>query len=92
MTGEGISEAFWAMLAARLLHPFQVQIIEAMRWIDRPLSASQLVHVFERKQRLSKVAYHLRRLDSLGALRPAGQRYPTRGSVEKFYRLGFEDE
>lgn len=89
MTGEEIPEGFWATLAACLLHPFQVQIIEAMRWIDRPLSASELVHVFERKQRLSTVAYHVRRLDSLGALKPAGQRHPARGSVEKFYRLGF---
>lgn len=91
MTGVAVPEDFWAMLAARLLHPFQVQIIEAMRWIDHPLSASELVHVFGGRQRLSTVAYHLRRLDSLGGLKLAGQRRPTRGSVEKFYRLGSEE-
>jgi hypothetical protein len=77
------------MLAVHLLHPFQVQIIEAMAWIDQPLSASELVQVFLREQRLSAIAYHVRRLDSIGALKSAGQRHPQRGSEEKLYRLNF---
>jgi hypothetical protein len=90
MTSGEVPDGFWAMLAAHLLHPFQVQIIEAMAWIDRPLSASELVLVFHREQRLSAIAYHVRRLDSIGALKPAGQRHPQRGSEEKLYRLNFQ--
>ena len=80
-------DQFWATLGARLLHPVQVQIIEAMLWIDYPLSASELVKVFGGKPHLSKLAYHVRRLKSLGALRPAGSHQPTKGSIEKLYLL-----
>ncbi len=90
MTSGEVPDGFWALLAVRLLHPFQVQIIEAMAWIDQPLSASELVQVFHREQRLSAIAYHVRRLDSIGALRPAGRRHPRRGSEEKLYRLNFQ--
>jgi hypothetical protein len=89
VSGGEIPDGFWATLAAHLLHSCQVQIIEAMRWVDEPLSASELVQVLGTGQRLSTIAYHVRRLDSLGALTPAGKRHPLRGSEEKLYRLGF---
>lgn len=85
------ADGFWAALAARLLHPVQLQIIEAMRWIGRPLSASELVRVFGGEQSLATVAYHVRRLVALEALKPAGQR-PVRGAMEKFYRLGLANK
>jgi hypothetical protein len=90
--GSGVPDRFWTALIARLLHPLQVQIIEAMWWIGQPLSASQLVQVFCKEQRLSAVSYHVQRLADIGALRPSGQRRPTRGSIEKFYRLGLLEE
>jgi hypothetical protein len=80
-------DQLWGMLGARLLHPIQVQIIEAMLWIDRPMSASVLVMVFGEELRLSAVAYHVRRLSSLRALRTVDKRQPMRGSPEKLYRL-----
>jgi hypothetical protein len=80
-------DQFWGMLGARLLHPIQVEIIEAMLWIDRPMSASALVKVFGEEIRLSTVAYHVRRLSSLRALRTVGERVPARGSPEKLYRV-----
>ena len=92
MTGDGLPEGFWAALAARLLHPSQLQIIEAMRWIDRPLSVSELVQIFFREERLPAIAYHVHRLAALGALNPTGRRRPVRGSIEKFYRLSVADE
>jgi hypothetical protein len=92
MSGDGAPDGFWAALAACLLHPLQLQIIEAMRWIDRPLSASELVKVFSEEQHLSAVAYHVRRLAELGALKPTGRRRPVRGSIERFYRLGLAEE
>jgi hypothetical protein len=90
MTGDAAPDGFWAGLAVSLLHPIQLQIIEALIWIDVPLSASELVEIFHRGHRLSSIAYHVRRLDSLGALEPVGARNPKRGSKEKLYRLGFQ--
>jgi hypothetical protein len=80
-------DQFWATLVVRLLHPIQIQIIEAMLWIDYPLSASALVKVFGGKIRPSTVAYHVLRLNSLRALRKVGKREPLRGSPEKLYRV-----
>ena len=91
MSGDRIPDGFWPALAASLLHPVQLQIIEAIAWIDHPLSASELVRVLGGEQRLSAVAYHVRRLADVGALRPIEQRQPTRGSLEWLYRLGLAD-
>jgi hypothetical protein len=91
MTDENAApDEFWAELAVSLLHPIQLQIIEALIWIDVPLSASELVQIFHRKHALSAIGYHVRRLYSLGAIRPVGARNPKRGSKEKLYRLGFQ--
>lgn len=90
MTGEAAPDGFWTALAVSFLQPIQLQIIEALIWIDVPLSASALVQIFDRKHSLSTVSYHVRRLNSLGVLKPAGARYPKRGSKEKLYRLGFK--
>jgi len=87
VTGGSDPDQFWGTLGARLLHPIQIQIIEAMLWIDRPISASALVKVFNEELRLSTVAYHVRRLNSLRALRTVGKRVPSRGSPEKLYRV-----
>jgi hypothetical protein len=43
--GDRVEDYFWATLAARVLHPVQVEIIEAMHWIDQPLSAADLAEV-----------------------------------------------
>lgn len=75
------------MLGVRLLHPIQVQILEAMLWIDEPMSASALAKVFGGNIRPSTVAYHMLRLKSLRALRKVGKREPLRGSPEKLYRV-----
>ena len=87
MTEASDPDRFWGTLGASLLHPIQVQIAEAMPWIDRPLSASTLVKVFGEEMRLSTVSYHVRRLHSLRALRVVDRRVPMRGSPEKLYRV-----
>ncbi len=92
MSDDALPEEFWPALAARILHPIQVDVIEAMRWLDQPLSASELVQVFDRERRLSTIAYHVRRLYDLGALQPTGRREPVRGSIERFYRLAIPGE
>lgn len=65
----------------------QVEILEAMLWIDLPLSASALANVLDRKVRPSTVAYHVLRLSSLRAVKKVGKREPSRGSPEKLYRV-----
>lgn len=87
MTDGSERDQFWGTLGARLLHSMQVEILEAMLWIDYPLSASALAQVFDGKIRSSTIAYHVLRLDSLRALKKVGKREPLRGSPEKLYRV-----
>jgi hypothetical protein len=58
----------WETLVARLLHPVQVEIIEALWWIDRPLSATDLLRVFEGRRVGLRIEHHLRRLSKLDAV------------------------
>ena len=76
----------WEALIGRLLHPTQLAVVEAMLWIDRPLSPAQLVRVFDGGVHLSSVAYHVSRLADLGVLEQTETR-PVRGAVEHFFRL-----
>jgi hypothetical protein len=92
----GLSEArensFWAQLALQLLHPTQVEMIEALRWIGLPVSPSLLATVLIgnvvppdiKHGKVSSVAYHTRRLVDLGIFRRHSSR-PIRGAVETFY-------
>jgi DNA-binding transcriptional ArsR family regulator len=83
----GAAAVDWDGLLASLLHPTQCQIIEAMHWIDRPVSASQLVRVFDRDPKdLSALSYHLRRLRALKIARLVSVR-SVRGANERLYRL-----
>jgi DNA-binding transcriptional ArsR family regulator len=52
----------WGALVPRIVHPTKVCIIEALRWIDRPLSASDLERVFVGELSESTISYHLRTL------------------------------
>jgi hypothetical protein len=81
----------WEALIGRLIHPTQLAVIEAMRWIDRPLSPAQLVRVFDSGMQLPSVAYHVSRLADLGVLKPAGTR-KVRGAVEHFFRLAIAEK
>jgi hypothetical protein len=81
----------WEGLVTRLLHETQLHIIEAMRWIDRPISPSQLVHVFDGSTYLPSIAYHVRHLRKLGVIRESWSR-PVRGATERFYQLAPVDE
>lgn len=76
----------WDALIARLIHPTQLAVIEAMLWIDRPLSSAELVRVFDGEIVLSSVAYHVRRLADLGVLKQTSTRQ-VRGAIEHFFCL-----
>jgi DNA-binding transcriptional ArsR family regulator len=84
----GAAGVDWNGLLAALLHPTQFQVIEAMHWIERPVSASQLVRVFDRDPKdLSAVSYHLRRLSELKIVRLSSTK-KVRGATERLYKLG----
>jgi hypothetical protein len=85
-SGKGVGGDLWDTLPGRLLHETQVEIIEAMRWIDQPMSASDLAKVLYGKPNLSGISYHFRRLKDLGVLKYVRWRQ-VRGAKEKFYRL-----
>lgn len=58
----------WGALAAHVLHPVQVEIIEALQWIDQPLTAADLLHIFDAKRSGLRIEHHLRRLTKLDAV------------------------
>ncbi|MEX2448941.1 MAG: hypothetical protein WD404_09405 [Solirubrobacterales bacterium] len=80
--GEQARDFFWSELAAQVLHPVRVEIVEAMRWIGRPLSAVDLMRVFEGQRKKSRLQWHLGRLTKLGVVELA-----TAGEVRRMSPL-----
>jgi hypothetical protein len=74
----------WSALVAQVIHPTKIQIIEAMRWIDEPMSAIKLETIFDKTISLSNISYHVESLKKLGVLRLVKKR-PVRGATEPFY-------
>jgi len=56
----------WSGLVYRSVHTTRLWIIEAMLWIDRPLSASELERVFGDTMSISAIAYHMTILAKFG--------------------------
>jgi predicted MarR family transcription regulator len=61
----------WGALVARVLHPVDVQIIEALACVDRPLSMSDLAKLFNEELEWTLIVRHLRRLRHCRAITPA---------------------
>lgn len=66
--GRPDGDDFWDALADRALHPVRVEIIEALRWIDRPVATPDLLLVFDAKHIGLRVEHHLRQLTRLGVV------------------------
>lgn len=79
-------QGFWEELALKLLHPTQLLIIEAIWWIEEPLSATLLQKVYEDQVGLSLFSYHCKRLEELEVLEKVGE-VPVRGVSEKLFDL-----
>jgi len=77
----------WSYLAARLIHPVQVEIIEALRWIDRPLSATDFIFVFGGKRTGLRIEHHLRRLRKLGVVVLHDAERGGIPAISRLYRL-----
>jgi hypothetical protein len=80
-------EFCWGGLVARALHPAQVEIIEALRWIDRSLSVADLVEVFEGQLKRPHIEFRLRQLARLDAVRPDEEGKRLRSAMQLSYCL-----
>jgi hypothetical protein len=84
--GEG-GEFCWGEVVARVLHPAQVEIIESLRWIDRSLSAADLVEVFEGRLKKPRIEHRLRQLAKLDAVMRDEDERGSRSDTQFSYRL-----
>jgi hypothetical protein len=84
-TVKGGEQFRWDALVPQVIHPLKVTIVEALLWIDRPLSSTDLVKlVGNERVYLSHVAYHVSKLAEAGVIKPVSRRQ-VRGATETFY-------
>lgn len=76
----------WETLVPLLVHPAKVAMIEAMDWIEEPLSATDLDRLLQDQAGVSLLSYHLRKLAELGVIEQVRQEH-VRGAVQTFYAL-----
>ncbi len=84
MEGDEPIQFDWEALVPYVVHPLKVAIIEALRRIGEPLSASELERIFLGVFGLSLVSYHLTKLAGMGAVEKVRTRH-VRGAVQTFY-------
>ncbi|HWO84081.1 MAG TPA: hypothetical protein VNM38_09885 [Solirubrobacterales bacterium] len=80
----------WDTLVSYLIHPVKVAIIEAMEWVDVPLSPRELDLIFDEEFGVSLVAYHMRTLAEVGVVEKVGEQ-PVRGALQTFYALSAKE-
>lgn len=76
----------WDALVPHLIHPVKVAIIEAMAWIEVPVSPRELDKAFDEQLGVSLVSYHMRTLVDAGAVEKVRQQ-AVRGALQTFYVL-----
>lgn len=76
----------WDSLVPHMIHPAKVMIIEAMLWIEVPVSPKELDRIFDEEFGVSLVAYHMRTLADVGVVERVRQQ-AVRGAVQSFYAL-----
>jgi hypothetical protein len=82
----GEEQLDWGALLSRSVHPTRLWIIEAMRVIDRPLSASELEDVFGGKPSTSAISYHLNTLAKIGIVKQV-EMQQVRGAWKRLYEF-----
>jgi hypothetical protein len=75
----------WSALVL-LIHPMKTAIIEAMCWVDDPLSANLISRMTGGRYSLQYVSYHVKSLADAGLIVEVAQR-PVRGAMEHLYRV-----
>ncbi|HEV7563411.1 MAG TPA: hypothetical protein VGO24_07900 [Solirubrobacterales bacterium] len=76
----------WAALVPSLVHPTRVAMVEAMSWIGRPLSPTDLTHILDNEFTVSYLSYHVRELRKMEVMEKVSSRQ-VRGATESFYVL-----
>jgi hypothetical protein len=83
-SGEGLSFD-WESLVPVFIHPLKVAVVEALDWIEQPLSPNELALMFDaREWGLGIVAYHVSTLAKAGVIEVVGERQ-ARGARESYY-------
>ena len=91
MTGGNNNGHFnWDSLVPHLIHPVKVAIIEAMEWVEVPISPRELDRVFDEEYGLSLVSYHMRTLADVGVVEKVRQQ-SVRGALQTFYSLSAKE-
>jgi hypothetical protein len=80
----GASELDWSALVPHFVHETKVWVIEAMRWIDRPLSARELAKISDECKSISIFEHHLLSLVKAGGVNRVS-RQRVRGTQENRY-------
>jgi hypothetical protein len=81
---QGGGDFDWERAVPLIINEHKVWIIECLRYMDQPLSASQITRLLDADVSLSNIAYHLNTLHTAEVLIIA--RKKKRGAtVEKFY-------
>jgi len=78
----------WSVLIPYLVHPTKVIVIEAMLWIERPMSATELEKVSGGTPVLSAFSYHLKQLAEISVLEMVEKRKARKvrgGRKETFF-------
>jgi hypothetical protein len=68
------------------VHPIKVAIVEALIWVDEPLSASLIERLMDDGTTLPLISYHMRTLAGVGIVVNVKEE-PVRGAVQTYYRL-----
>ena len=89
-------ERFWSSLPDKAFQPIRAQILEALRTIDAPLSAVELVDVLDGEITMWEAAHHLSALESFEVVKRVegsrGDHKPAReDELDARYRLEDRD-
>jgi hypothetical protein len=85
MTTKGDEQFDWNALAPRIIHPLKVAVIEALLWIDQPLSGPDFRKMFNERFTSACIAYHLDHLVTCDVLEVAAGRQQGRRMSKKLY-------
>ncbi len=80
----------WGSLVPYLIHPVKVAIIEAMEWVEVPVSPRELDRIFDEQFGVSLVSYHMRTLVDVGVVEKVRQQ-AVRGALQTFYSLSAKE-
>jgi len=76
----------WERSVPHFLHEVKVVIIEAMLWIEEPLSAKTIERIMDNGTTVSVIAYHMRTMARAGVVAKK-RAQQVRGVTETFYVL-----